>query len=178
MNSLQIGTYDTARLTCRRPRGRDRRAYSDLFLDPAVAAALFPPPLAPYGRRDAARLLRADIEHWHRHGFGPWALLDRATGDFVGRGGLAWTTIDGRQVVELPWTIVPSRWGEGLASEAGAAALAVARALDLPEVVSFTRTDNAASRRVMEKVGLEYAGEITHAGLPHALFRDSARPAR
>ena len=167
-------TYETPRLTCRPPRGRDRRAYTRLFLDPAVAAALFPPPLAPYARRDAAKLLRADIDHWNRNGFGPWTLLDRNTGDFVGRGGFAWTSLDGRQVVELSWALVPSRWGHGLATEAAAAALAAARELRLPEVVSLTHTGNVASQRVMEKIGLEYAGEIVHGGLPHALFRDSA----
>jgi RimJ/RimL family protein N-acetyltransferase len=173
--SCKTATYNTARLSCRAPRGRDRRAYARLFLDPAVARALFPPPLAPYARRDAARLLRADVEHWNRHGFGPWVLLDRQTGEFVGRGGLAWTTIDGRQVVELPWALVPGRWGQGLATEAAQAALARARELGLPEVVAFTHTSNGPSRRVMEKLGLEYAGELTHAGLPHVLFRDSAR---
>src|SRR4051794_7082118 len=170
---------ETARLLCRAPRGADRRAYEELFLDAWMQEWLFPPPLDPYGRRDVARLLRADVEHWNRHGFGPWALIDRATGGFVGRGGLAWTVVAGRHAVELPWAVTPERWGEGLASEAGAAALAAARDLGLEEVVSFTLTTNAASRRVMEKIGLEYAGEIEHARLPHALYRattGSGRP--
>src|SRR3954447_24325046 len=82
----------TARLLCRAPRGRDRRGYEELFLDRRVQEQLFPPPLNPYGRRDVARLLRADLAHWSRHGFGPWTLVDRRSGDFVGRGGLAWTS--------------------------------------------------------------------------------------
>lgn len=167
----------TERLICRAPRGRDVRAYTSLFLDPEVAAALFPAPLAPYTRRDAAKLLRADVEHWSRHGFGPWVLLDRASREFVGRGGLACTTVEGRPAVELAWSIVPSRWGEGLATEAGRAALATARDLGLDDVVSFTLPANHASRRVMEKIGLEPAGEFTRAGLRHLLFRDSAHRA-
>ena len=31
----------------------------------------------------------------------------------------------------------------------------------------------AASRRVMEKVGFTYEGDIEHAGLPHVLYRHS-----
>jgi RimJ/RimL family protein N-acetyltransferase len=161
---------ETARLICRRPSGRDGRRYGDLLLDPAVAARLFPPPLEPYRRRDAARLLRSDIEHWNRHDFGPWVLVDRASGDFVGRGGLAWTTVARRRAVELPWSLIPARWGEGLASEAGAAALETARAIGLTEVVSFALAGNIASQRVMEKIGMERVGEIEHAGLPHVLY--------
>src|SRR4051812_14855010 len=116
---MRTNERQTERLICRAPRARDVRAYTALFLDPAVAAALFPPPLHPYRRREAAKLLRADIEHWDRHGFGPWALTDRSTGGFVGRGGLAWTEVEGRRVVELPGTILSSRWGTGLATEAG-----------------------------------------------------------
>ena len=162
---------ETERLICRRPRGRDARHYRDLLLDPQVAARLTPPPLAPYTARDTARLLRADIEHWNRYGFGPWVLVERETGAFVGRGGLAWTTVDGTPVVELPWSIVPARWGEGLATEAATAALALARDLGLADVVSFTLEDNAASRRVMEKIGLAPAGLIERGGLPHVLYR-------
>src|SRR4051794_28705428 len=127
---------ETERLICRPPRGRDGRSYAALFLDPTVAAALFPPPLARYGRREVARLLRADIDHWSRHGFGPWALVERAGGAFVGRGGLAWTTVEGRPVVELPWAVVPAAWNRGMATEAARAALEVARELRLPEVVA------------------------------------------
>ena len=50
--------------------------------------------------------------------------------------------------------------------------------LGLAEVVSFTLTDNRASRRVMEKLGFAYEGETEYAGLPHVLYRLSAASAR
>jgi RimJ/RimL family protein N-acetyltransferase len=181
LREMRRAECTTERLNCRAPGRRDHRGYRALLLDPLVAAALFPPPLAPYGPREVARLLRADVEHWNRHGFGPWALIDRATGAYVGRGGLAWTTVAGRRAVELPWSIVPGRWGEGLATEAGRAALTTARELGLREVVSFTAVGNHASRRVMEKIGLVREAEVEHAGLPHVLFgatTGSARPDR
>ena len=179
-NSLLVVRFEcrTERLHCRAPGGRDHAGYRALFLDPRVQRWLFPPPLAPYGRRDVASLLRADVEHWNRHGFGPWALTDRGTGAFVGRGGLAWTTVAGRRAVELPWSIVPERWGQGLATEAGRAALGAARDAGIGEVVSLTLVENAASRRVMAKLGLEEAGEIEHAGLPHVLYRAATGSAR
>jgi [ribosomal protein S5]-alanine N-acetyltransferase len=43
--------------------------------------------------------------------------------------------------------------------------------LRLPAVVTYTLPYNAASRRVMEKLGFEYEREVVHADLPHVLYR-------
>ena len=83
--------------------------------------------------------------------------FDSATGDPVARGGLARTEFDGRPEVEVGWTVAPERWGEGLATELGAAALEVGFGeLGLPDIVSFTLPHNIASRRVMEKLAFVY----------------------
>jgi RimJ/RimL family protein N-acetyltransferase len=37
--------------------------------------------------------------------------------------------------------------------------------------VAVTLTTNTASRRVMEKLGMNYERDIEHAGLPHVLYR-------
>jgi len=165
---------------CRRPRRSDEPSYRALLQHPDVHAWLRPPPLPPFDDAQVAERLEHDVAHWHEHGFGPWALIDRRTGAYAGRGGLAWTTVAGERAVELPWSIVPERWGDGLATEAAGAALETAVELGLQPVVSFTLTHNAGSRRVMEKLGLAYAGEIEHAGLPHVLYRatGSADPPR
>ena len=85
----------------------------------------------------------------------------------------------GRDEVEIGWAVVPDRWGQGLATELGAASVAHAFGpLGLAEVVSFTLVDNRASRRVMEKLGFAYEDEIEYAGLPHVLYRLSAASAR
>jgi RimJ/RimL family protein N-acetyltransferase len=168
---------ETARLTCRRPRPEDEPAYRALLTAPEVNAWLRPPPLAPYDEGSSAQRLGDDLRHWDRHGFGPWMLVERATATSVGRGGLAWTTVVGEQVVEVAWAIQPARWGEGLATEAARAALEVAADLGL-EVVSFTQPGNAASRRVMERLGLRLDREIEHRGLPHVLYRATGSAGR
>jgi ribosomal-protein-alanine N-acetyltransferase len=43
--------------------------------------------------------------------------------------------------------------------------------LELDDVVAYTVPANAASRAVMEKLGMVYEGDIVHAGLPHVLYR-------
>ena len=118
----------------------------------------------------AARL-NDDVEHWEKHGFGPWVVLDRAGGPFHGRAGIKWTEVAGERAVELAWSLLPDSQGAGLATEAASAALELAREVGLPELVSFTLIENGPSRRVMEKLGMTCEGEIEHAGLPHVLFR-------
>ncbi len=123
-----------------------------------------------FDRSDLDRMLARDRSHWQRHGFGPWFLTDLETHEFVGRAGLNWTVVEGEEMVELPWAVRESYRGQGLATEGAKAAIGVARALGLDRVVSLTLVQNTASRRVMEKAGLAYRGDVTHAGLPHAFY--------
>jgi ribosomal-protein-alanine N-acetyltransferase len=110
-------------------------------------------------------------EAWARDGFNWWAALDRATREVVGRGGLSRKPIDESVEVEAGWTIAPERWGQGLATEVGAAAIEQARGHGIAELVSITLPHNVASRRVMEKLGFAYDRDIEYAGLPHVLYR-------
>ena len=161
----------TKRLLCRRPFAGDSHDYGALLLDEQVAAWLRPPPLPPFREGEPEALLTKDIAHWQTHGFGPWTLIDRESGAFAGRGGLCWTQVNGERAVELPWALLPAFWNEGLATEAALAALDAARRVGIGEVISLALVENAPSRRVMEKAGLAYVGEVEHVGLPHALYR-------
>jgi RimJ/RimL family protein N-acetyltransferase len=103
-----------------------------------------------------AEQLASAAEGWEREGFGYWMFFDSTTGEPVARGGLGRAEFDGQPEVEVGWTVVPERWGQGLATELGAAALAVASDLGLDDIVAFTLPHNAPSRRVMEKLGFTY----------------------
>jgi ribosomal-protein-alanine N-acetyltransferase len=109
-------------------------------------------------------------EHWEIHGFGLWSFF---MGDeLVARGGLMPADVDGEPAVEVAWGVHPDHWGQGLATEIGAASLEVAwRDLRLSEVVAFTLPHNAPSRRVMEKLGMTHTGDTIHAGMPHVVYR-------
>jgi RimJ/RimL family protein N-acetyltransferase len=59
--------------------------------------------------------------------------------------------------VEIGWRLAPAYRGRGLATEAARACLDFGfNNLRLPEIVAFTVPANAASRRVMEKLGMAY----------------------
>ncbi len=81
-------------------------------------------------------------------------------------------TLGGADEVELAYAVMAEFWGRGLASEMALASLQLGFAhLGLAEIVAFTLTTNAASRRVMEKIGFRFERDIVHAGLPHVLYR-------
>ena len=96
------------------------------------------------------------LAHWARHGFGKFAVfLDGEpagviTLNHAGErlGGIAADEID------LGWYVLPHLWGRGIAPEAAAAAVAWARERGIAPLVAYLRPQNAASRRVAEKLGL------------------------
>lgn len=83
--------------------------------------------------------------------------------------------------VEIGWRIAYAHWDKGIATEGARAALDAAFGeLALPEVVSFTVTDNTRSRRVMERLGMHHdpREDFDHPGIEeghplrrHVLYR-------
>ena len=91
-------------------------------------------------------------------GWGFWALEEREAGAVVGGVGLFPLAWEGPEI-ELAYHVVPSRWGRGYATEAGAGLLDAAwRETDLDHVVAVAFEPNRASTRVMEKLGMTYEG--------------------
>jgi RimJ/RimL family protein N-acetyltransferase len=165
------GEQQTARLLARRPTTDDRALYHAHFTRPEIEGWLRPSPLPPFSAQVIDELVEGDQVHWQDHGFGPWVLIEKQTGAFAGRGGLAWTSVEGTAEVELPWSIEPHLHGRGLATEAAIAAREHARELELEQVIALVLPTNVPSQRVAEKAGFEEDGEVTHAGLSHLLFR-------
>jgi len=161
----------TERLTLRPPGPGDGPGYRALLTDPVIGQWLRPQPLRPFEPADGDLWRSEDERHWERFGFGPWVVLERESDDYLGRVGLKWTDIGDRAGIEVLWAIDPGRHGEGFAPEAAAAALDLARDLNLDEVFAMILPINAASLRVAEKIGLERAGEVEHGGFDHVLFR-------
>ncbi|MGI8864983.1 MAG: GNAT family N-acetyltransferase [Solirubrobacteraceae bacterium] len=162
---------ETPRLICERLRDDHADELPQLLQDPRVARTLSATGEPPT-RAEIVATLRAKIAHWDSLGFGLWLVRDRESGQMVGQGGLQSTFVAACNQVEVTWAIVPERWGQGLATELARGARKVAlEDLGLDQIVAFTLPDNHASRRVMDKSGFVFEGEILHAGLPHLLYR-------
>jgi RimJ/RimL family protein N-acetyltransferase len=167
-----IERVETPRMVLERLRIEHLDEVSRLLRDPRVAATGWPGGTPP-SEREVLVSVQDKERHWERCGFGMWLMRDRATGEMVGRGGLQWTFyVRDLDEVEVGWSVVPERWGQGLATELAFASIGVAFGpLELEQIVAFTTPENGASRRVMEKAGFSYDRELLHVGLPHALYR-------
>jgi RimJ/RimL family protein N-acetyltransferase len=156
---------ETPRLVLRPFGPEDGPGHATLYGDPEVTRFL---PRGPFGPAEALERSRGALErfmgHWRQHGFGVWAILDRGTGAFIGQCGLAHVPELGE--VELLYALARDRWGQGLAPEAGQAALRHGfQELRLERIIALTRPENKASRRVMDKLGLTYERTVRVFGL-------------
>jgi RimJ/RimL family protein N-acetyltransferase len=170
--TADLRRFRTERLICEALRREHAGELAPLLNDPRVAATLSVDGRPPAVGGTPEQLASCE-EHWRTYGFGLWLLRDRSTQMMVGRGGLQHTHATGTDEVEIAWAIVPERWRQGLATELAVACVEVAvERLHLDSVIAYTRPDNIASRRVMEKAGMRFEREFTDPSAhPAVLYR-------
>jgi RimJ/RimL family protein N-acetyltransferase len=147
---------ETPRLLLRRFVKTDLAAHEALMADPLVTRFL---PRGPFAASEARqisqRVIAHFMDHWSTHGFGVWALIDKQRGVLIGQCGL--NHLPAGDEIEVLYLVERASWGQGLATEAAAAAVKCGfDALELERIVGLTLPGNAASERVLEKVGLRY----------------------
>jgi len=148
----------------------DAPALHTLLSDPEVAMWLRPRGVTgPFTLTECEAMLPRALAHWAAHGFGYWLAWDGEA--CAGRCLLKHSIVDGRGEVEIGWAVARPYWGRGLGTAMGRHALAAAAEHGISNVVAFTRVDNLASQRVMQKLGLAFEREFAYAGLPHVLYR-------
>ncbi|MEW6272624.1 MAG: GNAT family N-acetyltransferase [Thermodesulfobacteriota bacterium] len=103
-------------------------------------------------RERAQPVLDGSAADFARDGFGLW-IVDTEERRFAGVCGLR--RVPGTADLEVLYSIEPALWGRGLATEAARAVVAwTFERLDLPRVLGGVDAPNAASRRVLEKLGM------------------------
>lgn len=152
---MKVPELQTERLVMRGFREDDLDAWAGICADGEVTRWVGEPD--GLSRQDAWRLMAYLVGHWELRGFGQWALVERDTGDLIGRTGLLqpeeWPGL------EVGWLVARSRWGLGYAPEAGQATLDWAHAtLGADHAISLIEPDNERSARVAEKLGMKVEG--------------------
>ncbi len=104
------------------------------------------------------------LKLYSERGFCRWKLVAKTTGEMIGFCGVGfWRDAPDP---EIGWWLARRYWGRGLATEAARTALrdAFERAR-LDRIISIARSENTASTRIMEKLGLRRECEFTTDGL-------------
>jgi ribosomal-protein-alanine N-acetyltransferase len=113
------------------------------------------------------------VAGWQRElqefGLGKQRLSRKSDGAFVGRAGFS---IKGGDVPELGYSLAQAQWGQGYASEIANALrdwfFATRRETHF---IGFAHRDNAASRRILEKIGMLPTHKAMIEGMPHQFYR-------
>jgi len=152
----------TARLRLRRWRHDDVVALAEVFAKPEVWQF-------PFGRgftaQETEAFLAYRIAEQTTGGWAEWAVELRDTGRLVGSVGLSEPHFlpELMPAVEVGWRLDPIAWGRGLATEGARAALAYGfSSPGLHEVVSIYQPENAASGRVMARLGMRFDRDTVH----------------
>ncbi|MFJ8636360.1 GNAT family N-acetyltransferase [Streptomyces sp. NPDC093568] len=157
-------TLETPRLILRRWREEDVAPMAAVHSDPEVMRWI----------RDGSVLdeqqtrgrVQAWESEWESQGFGLFAVEIRSTGELAGFTGLSVPNYlpEVLPAVEVGWRLGRSHWGQGLATEAAAAAVRFGfEERGLKRIVSITQVGNDASERIMTKLGMH-------------LFRETVNP--
>lgn len=138
---------ETERLILRQVALGDLDEVIRLHEDPEVARFMGTP-----DRKWLEGWVEGSDGEWAELGYGRMAMLDRDSGEFLGRTGLKrWPQFE---ETEVGWALQPEARGRGLATEAARAVLSWSQQFELPYVTAMIRPDNAPSLAVAERLGL------------------------
>jgi RimJ/RimL family protein N-acetyltransferase len=148
----------------------DSPAVHRLLSDPAVAVWFSRGEQPePFNLTQCEEFVQSQMGHWSAHRFGMCLGWDAAT--CAGWSLLQHTIVDGFSEVEIGWTVASPSWGQGIGTRLGQHALERAGELGLRSIIAYARIENAASRRIMEKLGLSYEREFERDGRTHVVYR-------
>ena len=125
----------------------------------------------PKPRSLVERQLQGWIDRWREHGFGAWTVFGRQSNERQGRVeldpmGSGWAGILPGEI-ELGLIVHPTLWNRGIATEAaGLVAVDCFTRAGLTALVALTTSDNTASLRTLEKIGMRHRGETNHESDP------------
>lgn len=148
-------TLETQHLILRPFQMTDLDAMAAIDADPKVCEFL--PTIGT--RETTVAGIQRIIDHEQQKGFSLYAVELKTTREMIGWIGLITPSFEAHftPAIEIGWRLSSQHWHQGYATEGATAVLDYAfTTLGLEEVVSFTVEANLASRRVMEKIGLQH----------------------
>ncbi len=109
----------------------------------------------PQVRDESFDWIKLVSARWHKDKLGFCALIEKETEDFLGWCGI-WRLRETGEI-EIGYAIDKAHWGRGYATEAAERFMQYAfEELNAEKLVAVARPENTASRRVMEKLGMQF----------------------
>ncbi|QQX82076.1 GNAT family N-acetyltransferase [Shewanella sp. KX20019] len=146
---------ETERLVLRRFEPRDTKA---IFLLNSIPEILTYIPGAPMTNISQAEQILNNmiLKNYEQFGYGRWAVEHKADAKVIGFCGPKY--IEEFDEVELGYRYLPAYWGQGIASEAGSAALSKFMDYGIKEAIALILIGNKGSEGVAKKLGMSDRG--------------------
>ena len=157
MKCLVPKLITTERLLLRKLQQSDEALLLDYLSDPEAVQYTYGDPLNMEGCR---KVISSVEEHWHRLGYGPYALELKESNEFLGLVGLSFP--ENWPMPELKWALIRRHWGKGYAKEA-AKAIQIVSSHFLPELdlISVVHSQNVSSIRLAASLGATFEKELS-----------------
>ena len=154
---------ETERLLLRDLRLTDLEGMFALDSDPEVHQYLGNKPVKTID--ESQKILESVLRQYKERGIGRFAVIEKASGDFVGWSGLRLNTeynMNGfTTYYDVGYRLIKRFWGKGYATESGKASVNYAfNSMKLPEVYATTELGNQASHKALLKIGLHYVEDF------------------
>ena len=157
----------TSRLTLREFTVDDIEVVTEMMADPDQMT-LYP---RPRTRDETQAWIARNLDLYGQHGFGFWLMEALDGHHFLGYCGIRPVDIDGVEEIEMGWHTKKQSWNRGFATEAavGCRDLAFTR-FEVARLVALIDPSNDPSRRVAEKIGMEFEREAALDGWPCLVY--------
>ena len=150
-------TLETERLVLRPRSEADLDALYRISNDPLVRRYLWDD--EPVSRAQIEGIFAQSVREFAEKGLGLFGIHLRDEEKLLGLCGFR--SLENTAEIELAYELSPEWWGRGLTTEASRACLHYAfEEVGLELVVAGVEPQNAASIKVIEKLGMRYAGEF------------------
>jgi RimJ/RimL family protein N-acetyltransferase len=162
---------ETERLIIRRFYGKDTDALWKIIRKPEVMYAWE----SGFKKSEVRKWLNRQLTRYHKDGYGYFAVTLKDSGKLIGQAGLMNLNLNGETVVEIGYIFDNTAWGQGYAIEAARACVDLAFGqFGLDRLYATVRPENAASVRLVEKLGMRKIGAFVKTykdiEMPHDIY--------
>lgn len=147
----------------------DKQAAFEMDSDKDVHTYLGNKPITAI--EQAAHYIGMIRQQYIDNGIGRWAVVEKATGNFVGWSGLKLIKepINGHTGhLDLGYRFLKQHWNKGYATETALASLGYGfEELKHSHIYAIAHVDNIGSQNVIRKCGLQFVEQFDYGGMPH-----------
>ncbi|WP_296147647.1 GNAT family N-acetyltransferase [uncultured Flavobacterium sp.] len=158
-------SIETERLLLRELLSTDDAGMFELDSNPEVHIYLGNNPVKSIEEsREAIANIR---QQYLENGIGRWAVILKETGEFIGWSGLKLEkNVNGHETFyDLGYRFIQKHWGKGYAFETAKAFVDFGfNEMNLPVINAYADFDNLGSRRILEKVGMQFVNSFEYDG--------------